>query len=340
MFFIVEIVGVKNRNYYEKESGFSEYLFYFCSTFLLNITNMEKWTFDNIPNQHGRIVLVTGANSGLGFQVSLMLAKKSAEIILACRNLEKAQKAIEDIQNECPDAKLFMVKLDLSDLNSVGQCAGKVKEKYDHLDLLINNAGIMVPPFSRTKQKFEMQFGINYLGHFALTGELLPLIVNVSDSRIVSVSSIAANMNYMDMDDLNFEYRKYRKWKAYSQSKLANQMYMKELAKRLEESHSKTISVAAHPGVSSTDLFKTTGFFMKKFALSLISQTPDKGALSILRAACDPQVQNGSYWGPDGKFGMKGSPEKAKLAPKALEPNLTKRLWDISEDLTGVFIDF
>ncbi|MDR2085021.1 MAG: SDR family NAD(P)-dependent oxidoreductase [Bacteroidales bacterium] len=301
---------------------------------------MEKWSYDSIPDQNNRIVFITGANSGLGFQTSLMLAKKGAEIIMACRNHNKALTAADDIRNVCPNAKLFTLKLDLSDLNSVVECAEKINAKYSHLDLIINNAGVMVPPFSRTKQGFELQFGTNHLAHFALTAQLFPLIKNVENSRIVSVSSIAATMNYIDFNDLNYEHKKYRKWKAYSQSKLANLMFMRELADKLKESGCKTISVAAHPGISSTNLFKTAGFFGRKNILSIISQSPEAGALSVLRAACDSDVENGSYWGPSGVFGMKGAPSKAKIVSKALNRNLTEKLWDISEKLTGVKYEF
>jgi len=299
---------------------------------------MEKWDINNIPDQQERVALITGANSGLGFQVSLALARKGADIILACRNLEKAEKAVEFIRKESPDTKLSVLKLDLSDLDSVSECAEKIKEKYTVINLLINNAGIMVPPFSRTKQGFELQFGTNHLGHFALVGKLLPLINHVSGSRIVSVSSIAASLNYINFNDLNYEHKHYRKWQAYGQSKLANQMFMRELAKRLEENDSETISVAAHPGVSSTDLFNNSGIVGK--LSSLISQSPEKGALSILRASCDPQIQNGSYWGPSGLFKFKGNPEQTKLESKALDSKLTKRLWEISEKLTGVSYHF
>lgn len=300
---------------------------------------MKKWTSNNIPDQHGRIALVTGANSGLGFQISLMLAKKGAEVILACRNLDKAEKAVENIKKECPEAKLHIEKLDLTDLSSVAECAEQIKENFEHIDLLINNAGIMVPPLSRTKQGFELQFGTNHLGHFALTGKLLSLIRNVEGSRIVVVSSIAADMNYIDFEDLNCEHKKYYKWPAYSQSKLANQMFMRELAERLKRNNAKTISVAAHPGVSSTDLFKSTGFFMRKIGLSIVAHTPDKAALSILRAACDPNVDTGSYWGPSGFLGFKGAPTRTKLTRKSFTPDLIKKLWNISEELTGVRYD-
>ncbi|MDL2308983.1 SDR family NAD(P)-dependent oxidoreductase [Bacteroidales bacterium OttesenSCG-928-C03] len=296
--------------------------------------NNHRWTIADIPDQRGRIALITGANSGLGFQETLALAQKGATVIMACRNIEKAEIAANKIREKYPDSKLHLMELDLSDLNSITACAKKVSLEFDHLDLLINNAGVMIPPLSRTKQGFELQFGTNHLGHFALTAQLLPMIEDVNGARIVSVSSVAAYMNYIDFNDLNYEFKKYRKWLAYCQSKLANQMFMTELAGRLSENGNVAIAVAAHPGVSSTDLFKSSSRFMKKVVLPFISHTPDKAALSILRAACDPSAENGSYWGPSGFLGITGSPGKAKLMPKALNPALTKKLWKVSEELT------
>ena len=296
---------------------------------------MEKWTFDHIPNQQGRVALITGANAGIGLQTALMLAKKGAEVILACRDLTKVEKAVNIILQEIPEAKVSFVKLDVSDLNSVAECAEKIKAQYSHLDLLINNAGVMIPPFSRTAQGFELQFGTNHLGHFALTGLLLPLITNTPDSRIVSVSSIAAKMNYMDFKDLNFEHKRYKKWVAYGQSKLANQMFIFELARRLERSGSQTKAVVAHPGVSTTNLFKHSGFLIRKVFMSLLSHSPQEAALSILRAACDPQVENGSYWGPSRFFGCIGAPQAATRTAKAKNRQLTEKLWEMSEKLIG-----
>jgi len=296
---------------------------------------MKKWTVDNIPDQKGRIALVTGANSGLGFEISQTLALKNAEVILACRDEKKAKTAIEHILTKIPKAKLTFVKLDLSDLDSVSECAEEVKKKYKRLDLLINNAGIMVPPFLHTKQGFELQFGTNHLGHFALTGKLLPIMAKIAGARIVSVSSIAASLNYINFNDLNYEQNKYFAWQAYGQSKLANQMCMKELAQKLNKNKFAAISVGAHPGVSTTNLFKNSASIIRKL-YPLISHSPNKGAESILRAATDLEAKNGSYWGPSGLFGVKGAPAQAKLQSKTLNPNLTQQLWEISEKQTGV----
>lgn len=302
---------------------------------------MKKWNFNNIPDQQGRVALVTGANSGIGYHTSLMLAKKGAEVILACRNADKGKRAIDSISKEHPTAKVSLVKLDLSDLESVSGCADTLKSKYNRLDLLINNAGVMIPPFSHTQQGFELQFGTNHLGHFALTGRLLPLILKTAASRIVSVSSLAASIySYMDFNDLNYEHKPYKKWQAYGQSKLADIMFIRELATRLEEHNSKTIAAAAHPGGSATNLQRTSNSFMRNKKLAaLYTHTPDKAALPTLRAACDPTVTNGSYWGPSGLFHLTGAPDKAKIPAKALDAKLTKQLWDISEEQTGVKYD-
>lgn len=300
---------------------------------------MGKWNFNSIPDQQGRIALVTGANSGIGYQTALMLAEKGAEVILACRNTDKAEQAADTIRKEFRAAKLSTVKLDLSDLDSVLQCADSIKSKYNKLDLLINNAGVMVPPLTRTKQGFELQFGTNHLGHFALTGKLLPLILQTAGSRIVSVSSVAASINYIDLNDPNYNNKRYRKWFAYGQSKLAELMFIEALAERLNKKGSPTIATAAHPGGASTNLQQTTGFFMRKILTPMISHSPAEAALPTLRAACDPSASNCSYWGPSGFTRMTGAPEPAKIPSKALNADLCNKLWEISEKLTGVAFD-
>lgn len=303
---------------------------------------MEKWNFDSISDQHGKVALITGANSGIGYQASLMLAKKGVEVILACRDVDKGKRAVDSIRSAHPAAKVFLVTLDLADLESISECADIIKNSHNQLDLLINNAGVMIPPFSHTKQGFELQFGTNHLGHFALTGRLLSLLMKTIDSRVVSVSSLAASIyNYLDFSDLNWEHKRYRKWQAYGQSKLADLMFIRELANRLETASCSTMAVAAHPGGLSTNLQRTSNFFMRNKKLtSLYTHTPDKAALSILKAACDPTVKNGSYWGPSGLFMLTGSPDKAKIPAKALNAELTEQLWVKSEQLTGVKFDF
>jgi NAD(P)-dependent dehydrogenase (short-subunit alcohol dehydrogenase family) len=299
-----------------------------------------KWTFDNIPDQSGRIALITGANSGLGFQTSLMLAKKGAEVVLACRNLTKAKDALDLIRKNYPPAKVSITKLDLSDLNSVADCAESFKKKYDRLDLLINNAGVMVPPLSYTKQGYELQFGTNHLGHFALTGRLLPLMSRRDGSRVVSLSSLGAKIGRIDFNDLQYENKHYSAWLAYGQSKLANLMFSLELARRLKSYDLKTIAVAAHPGGSATNLQRTSSFFMKRILTPLISHKPAQAALPTLRAACDPQAANGSFWGPSGFFELTGLPEEANVPKQARDLAISTRLWEESEKLTSIKFDF
>ncbi len=301
---------------------------------------MGKWNFNNIPDQSGRVAVVTGATSGIGFQTSLMLAKKGAAVMMTYRNFDKAQEASKEIIKECPEAKLFSVKLDLTDLHSVKACAEEIKKKYTNLDLLINNAGVMVPPFTKTKQGFELQMGTNHLGHFALTGHLLPLLIQTPDSRIVSVSSLAAFVGKIDLEDLNYHHRKYKEWEAYGQSKLANLMFIQELSRKLKKHRIQSIAVASHPGGSPTNLQRTSSYFMKHMLTPLISHPPSEAALSTLRAACDLTVSNGSYWGPSSLFGLTGYPAQAKIPSKALDLKMANLLWDLSEKLTSVAYKF
>ncbi|WP_433708326.1 oxidoreductase [Paenibacillus illinoisensis] len=296
----------------------------------------RKWTYDYIPNQSGRVVLITGANSGLGYQQALMMAKKGAEVILAGRDRTKIDKAIELIANQVPAAKLSSVMLDLANLHSVAKCAKEVRQKYDRLDLLVNNAGVMIPPFSLTRQGFELQFGVNHLGHFALTGQLLPLILLTPHSRIVSMTSLAGIAGSIDLNDLHYENRRYIKMLAYGQSKLANLMFIHELATRLEATGSKTIAVAAHPGGSPTNLQQNSGFVFRRILTPLTSHPASEGALPILRAACDPKAANGSFWAPSGLFGLTGSPVEVNMPAKAVHKTKCDQLWTISEKLTNV----
>jgi NAD(P)-dependent dehydrogenase (short-subunit alcohol dehydrogenase family) len=301
---------------------------------------MTKWNYNNIPDQTGRVALVTGGPSGIGFHISLMLAKKGAEVILTYRDIEKAQQAIAKIITEHPKAKLATVKLDLTDLKSVAAAATEIKTKYQKLDLLINIAGVMVPPFIKTIQGFESQFGTNHLGHFALTGQLLPLLFLSNNSRIVSVSSLAAFIGEIYFEDLNYEQRSYKAWDAYGQSKLANLVFIRELSRRLAAHKLQTIAVASHPGGSPTNLQRTSSYLMKHILTPLISHAPSEAALPTLRAACDPTVHSGSYWGPSSFFGLTGSPEHAKFPSKALDLNIGSQLWAISEKLTEVVYRF
>lgn len=301
---------------------------------------MKKWSFTDIPDQSGRTVLVTGASSGIGFHISRMLAEKGAEVILTYRNANEAEKAVHKIVSEHPKARLTTVKLELADLHSVEECAKEIKSKYNHLDLLINNAGVMVPPFTKTQQDFELQMGTNHLGHFALTGHLLPLLIHTPASRIVSVSSLAAFFGIIDLNDLNYKHRPYKKWEAYEQSKLAILLFIRSLAEKLERHKLQTMAVASHPGGALTNLQRTSSFFMRRLLSPFITQPPSGAAMPTLRAACDSTVFNGSYWGPSAFFGLKGSPEPAKIPRKALDGEMASKLWNLSEQLTGVKYKF
>lgn len=299
---------------------------------------MTRWTFDAIPDQTGRTALVTGANTGIGFETARMLARKGAKVVLACRNLEKGQSALERIQREAPAADVSVTPLDLADLESVSACARSFAEAHDRLDLLINNAGVMVPPFSRTRQGFELQFGTNHLGHFALTGRLMPLLEKTPGSRVVVVSSTGAIIGRIDFEDLQFERRRYRKWLAYGQSKLANLMFVFELARRLDAARSHVTITAAHPGGAATDLQRNAWFF--RTVVNRFVMTPADGALPTLRAAVDPSAATGSYWGPGGAFGMRGPPVEVQPPTHAKDRAVALRLWEESERLTGVRFPF
>lgn len=296
---------------------------------------MSAWTFNDLPDQTGRIAIVTGANTGIGLETARMLALRGATVVLACRNLEKGQGAVDRIAAESPVGKVSLEQLDLSDLDSIEAFAKKLSERHDKLDLLINNAGVMVPPLGQTKQGFELQFGTNHLGHFALTARLLPLLEKTSGSRIVVVSSTAQNFGKIDFDDLNWKQRSYSAWRAYGQSKLANMMFTLELARRLEAAGSKVRVTAAHPGYTATDLQRNS-VITNKILNPLLAMKPADGALPTLRAAVDPLAENGSYWGPSNFFELNGPPATAKISKLAKDETAASRLFDVSEELTGV----
>jgi NAD(P)-dependent dehydrogenase (short-subunit alcohol dehydrogenase family) len=295
---------------------------------------MERWSFADIPDQTGRTALVTGANTGIGLETARMLALKGASVVLACRNLEKGKAAIERILSERPRGKATLAALDLSDLDSVADFAAAFAASYERLDLLVANAGVMVPPFGRTKQGFELQLGTNHLGHFALVGRLLPLVLRTAGARVVVVSSAAQNIGRIDRDDLNWERRPYKPWAAYGQSKLANQLFALELHRRLSAAGSGVRVTSAHPGFTATDLQRTS--LSARLFNPIFGMKPPDGALPTLRAATDPAAASGSYWGPRGLFEMRGPPAPARISASALDPSTAAWLWDESEKLTGV----
>ncbi|GAP63946.1 hypothetical protein ARMA_2369 [Ardenticatena maritima] len=293
-----------------------------------------KWTAADMPDQTGKIIIVTGANSGIGYETARALAHKGAHVVMACRSRERAEAAAARIRAENPRGELAVLDLDLADLASVRAFADTFTQQYDRLDVLVNNAGIMAPPQRMTtKDGFEIQFGVNHLGHFALTGLLIGRLLATPKSRVVTVSSGAHRFGTINFDDLNWE-RSYSPWKAYAQSKLANLLFTFELQRRLEAKGAETIAVAAHPGYTNTNLQRYT----RSFSLlnKLLAQSPEMGALPTLYAATMPDVRGGDYFGPDGFMEMRGYPKRVQAKPEAYDPETARRLWEVSEQLTGV----
>ncbi|MDC0055893.1 oxidoreductase [Deltaproteobacteria bacterium] len=290
-----------------------------------------KWSAANIPDQSGRIIIITGANSGIGFWMAKYLAQKGARIIMACRSEKRAQTAKEKIIKQQSDAKIEIEILDLSSLKSVKEFSEKVHQKHDRLDILINNAGVMMTPKWQTEDGFEYQIGINHLGHFALTNQLLSLLEKTENSRVVSLSSMAHKSGKINLGDLNWKDKKYNRWKVYAQSKLANLMFAIELDRKLQARNSKTRSLAAHPGMSRTKLGR---YFLFGNFVFTFTQTPKKGALPALRAATDSEATQHPYWGPRGIMEAAGYPKKATIKKKAKDQNVANQFWKESENLT------
>lgn len=292
----------------------------------------NKWTSENIPDQKGRIAMVTGSSSGIGFETAKALANKNAKVIIAVRNLEKGEKAKSKILSENKNADVELMKLDLADLSSVKTFAQEFKNKFQKLDLLINNAGVMIPPYSKTKDGFELQMGTNHLGHFALTLQLLDLINATPNARIVNVASAAHKYGNIDFNDLNWEKRKYKSWRAYGDSKIANLYFTKELAKRINDNNIKV--TAAHPGWTATDLQRHSGLF--SFLNNFFAMNQEQGALPTLRAATDDSANSGDYFGPDGWQEWRGYPVKVDMTKLAKDDITAKKLWQVSEELTNI----
>jgi NAD(P)-dependent dehydrogenase (short-subunit alcohol dehydrogenase family) len=298
-----------------------------------------KWTTGDIPDQNGRVAIVTGANTGLGYHTAAALAQTGAHVVLAVRNPEKGNHALARIVAAHPDADVTLQELDLGSLASVRAAAAALREAYPRIDLLINNAGVMWTPKQVTDDGFEMQFGTNHLGHFALTGLLLDNLLPVRGSRVVTVSSMGHRIRAaIHFDDLQWE-RGYDRYAAYGQSKLANLLFTYALQRRLAEHHDNTIAVAAHPGASSTELGRTAPTLIKPlFALAdtFLFQNAAMGALPTLRAATDPDVEGGQYFGPDGLGEQRGHPKLVSSSAQSHDEDLQRRLWTVSEELTGV----
>ena len=298
------------------------------------------WTERNVPDQSGRLAIITGSNTGLGFDNARALAARGAKVVLAVRDTAKGEAAAARIRELTPGAQVTVQKLDLGSLASVKEAAAEMAGAYPRIDLLINNAGVMYPPKSTTTDGFELQFGTNHLGHFALTGLLLKNLLGVEGSRVVVVASIAHKIKAMiDFDDLQWEKRSYDRVASYGQSKLANLMFAYDLQRKLAAAKAKTIAVAAHPGVAATELSRhVPGYQLPGVAwlFGRILNTSEQGALATLRAATDPSVQGGQYWGPDGFREMRGYPELATSSTQSHDIAIQDRLWTVSEELTGV----
>lgn len=300
----------------------------------------NTWAAPDVPDQHGRVAVVTGANSGIGFETARILASRGASVVLAVRDAEKGEQAAARIAGSAPGAQVTVQRLDLSSLDSVRAAARAVRAAHSRIDLLINNAGVMHTPKSTTPDGYELQFATNHLGHFALTGLLLDRMLDVPGSRVVTVSSIlhARRGAGIHFEDLHAE-RSYSRTAAYAQSKLANLLFTYELDRRLSAGHTATIAVAAHPGVASTELVRNSRVPQRVIMTligPLISQNPAMGALPTLRAATDPRVLGGQYYGPGGPREMKGNPTLVRSSDQSHDTALQRRLWAVSQELTNV----
>ena len=292
----------------------------------------KRWDESKIPDLTGRNIIVTGANSGIGFEAARAMAARGASVVMACRNIEKSAGAFEKVRKESPGDNVDLMRLDLADLSSVREFAGEAREKYPRIDILVNNAGIMVPPYGRTIDGFELQIGTNHLGHFLLTGLLMENIVATPGSRVVTVTSIAHFGGRINFDDINSE-SGYRRMGAYRQSKLANLLFSYELDRRLKEKDKETISVAVHPGVSSTSLFKIPAWLESIKEALLMSAS--KGALPTLMGATEPSLKGGEYIGPAGVRQSMGFPAILSSSERSHDKQLALRLWELSEEMTS-----
>lgn len=302
-----------------------------------------SWTSADIPDLSGKTFVITGANSGLGLQTALAIARKRGHVVMACRNVEKAERAAELVREQAPGAAPYVVPLDLGDLDSVRRAATEIEHRYARIDVLCNNAGVMAIPRRETASGFEVQFGTNHLGHFALTGLLLERLLGTPGARVVNVSSLMHRYGKMRFDDLHGQ-RSYEKWSAYAQSKLANLLFTFELARRLSSRGRSLMSVATHPGYAATELQgvgpEMSGSRLMKlltdFGNIVMAQSSEMGALPTLYAATAPAVASGDYYGPNGFRQLRGYPRKVGCHPRARSEADARTLWNASVDATGV----
>jgi NAD(P)-dependent dehydrogenase (short-subunit alcohol dehydrogenase family) len=296
------------------------------------------WSVQDIPDQSGRTAVVTGANSGLGLVTARELARAGASVVMACRNLDKGHAAVDQVRAAVPGARVQLEELDLASLASVRGFAERFKATHDGLDLLVNNAGVMAPPRRRTMDGFELQFGTNHLGHFLLTSLLLEAMEGREDARVVTLSSTAHKFGRIAFDNLNGD-RRYFRWRAYGQSKLANLLFMLELDRRLRAGGSSVKSLAAHPGYAATNLQSAAAPLVDrvvmKIANPVVAQSDEMGALPTLYAATQPGLEGGTYVGPDGPGEQRGHPTIVQPNGRARDPENARRLWEVSERMTG-----
>jgi NAD(P)-dependent dehydrogenase (short-subunit alcohol dehydrogenase family) len=294
----------------------------------------QRWTEDQIEDLSGRVAIVSGANRGLGREIARALAQKGALVIMACRDISRGKAAAEKIEALHPLGKVVVMPLDLADLVSVREFAASFLAGYDRLDMLINNAGVILVPYGQTAQGFEAHFGINHLGHFALTGLLLERLNETPGARIVTMSSQMHLFGAIQFDDLNSEHN-YSPWRAYAGSKLANLLFTYELQRRLASAGQGTIAVASHPGWISQDISQYANPIRGAIETSL-AHGASMGALPALYAAVAPEVRGAEYYGPGGLFGIRGYPKKVVSMKRSYDENVARQLWAVSEELTGV----
>ncbi|MCP3753693.1 oxidoreductase [Streptomyces sp. TBY4] len=299
----------------------------------------HTWTIQHIPDQHGRVAVVTGASSGLGFETAKALARRGATVVLAVRDLDRGRAAAGRIARSTVNADVTVQECDLASLDSVRTAAEGIRARHPRIDLLVNNGGVMCTPHGITRDGFETQFGINHLGHFALTGLLLEPLLAVPGSRVVTVTSLAHRFTRINLNDLQWKHRRYNRFAAYGQSKLANLMFTYELQRRLAERNTDTLAIAAHPGSAQTAIMRHLPGPLPRVAKAfgpLLAQPPARGALPMLRAATDPTAHGGQFYGPDGFQQTMGTPVVVTSAGQSHDTAVQHRLWTMSESLTRV----
>jgi len=303
---------------------------------------MPNWSIADIPDQANRTVLITGANSGLGLRSAEALTAKGARVIMGCRDEARAAAAWDQVAAQSRREEPMVVRLDLADLASVRACADEVIELVGQVDVVMNNAGVMAVPQGRTVDGFELQFGTNHLGHFALVGLLLPALAKGEGPRVVTTSSTVHRSGRIEWDDLNAE-KRYGRWRAYGQSKLANLLSMRELDRRAREAGFDLVSVGAHPGYAATHLQDHSSSWLERQVMvlgnALVAQSDAMGALPQLYAATAPGVQGGEFYGPSRLFQTRGAPKLVGSSSASRDPEAARRLWEVSEELTGVTYD-